>query len=1672
MNTAAKTATIVVALAMIACATVTVIPWESSGDVEMETPTSADLSSFLTGLGNTTSQREIQINLNDAVEYYLDRDTTKKDTSSSTSEITGFYGKTLIIDGDPDNDGINAKVTIRGNQEINNDGNQSRTIVLRNIDFVAEKEEGDRSVLGLYHYKNLTMENCTSDGTTFMFCSESIAGSTLTVTDCDFTVTDPAKSTEGFYALTLKGTTLVADDVTVSGYTRGINLEMGKQEGFTASATATGCKISGTAEGKKALQFSIGSEGCTAAAKGCEFRDCDIAISLNEELAADIVISAGNTFESCNTDFLYSATSTAMSDAKIVSANDAFDGEPSISAESGNEVPENGFITADWYDPASSDLVISNEDELEQLAILVNSGIDDFSGKTVNLVANRTYDISHPDGSDWTPIGTTGENADGTLTDHPFKGTFEGNNAVISGLKLTGEDVASYRGMDSGDYFAYGFFGGVVDGTVRNLTFVNFEVNTPGTADVAASGPNQNSTTAVAVGALLFSGEISGITIGKGTVTGNVRTAGVVGYIGGAKNGDEGPAQYDGARMGTIVVKDNVNNADIVSAWTLTSHGTAAGIISTTNIKHMSGGVYEISGNINNGTVKGFYAAGILASDFSPTTEIKITGNKNTGDIECSVEAAGTLAVGISNANGNSNNDCRITVSGNVNSGNVTSSSGTASGIMGSVYDSTTISNNSNSGNVAGNTYAAGIASILFGGNVSGNTNSGNIALTATSWEPTKYPSAGGIVAVNNDGTIEGDNIGTGDVSGEGYSTGNVLGILLNGEVSNLNDRDIGAVRVSLRTVDGSTTNGEASLLDSNLAELTLILTHTQSSEFILNLEGTTIGSIEAVSPGGTHTGTFMRIRGGTVSDAQFTFDQNTKPDSMVYFNLSLEDGVQFGNIDVDFQDGDVGAFIATDADSGVESIHSERGLTIGTQHGDVNEGHIGVAMSDMSVTSQSDSNTALPDHCVYTGTDQIVLDSFRNGGTQKGLMNEVLVTSLYPDGDIDTAPVLRDDAAMFVPAGITVTISAPVPEGSITGFDETSRLEIAEGGSYGDIDSGSLAFTEGGEGSWSTPDKVSIGDTGYATLQGAISAADNGDVIVLEQDITESVIIPSGKDITIDLNGHTLKNAEFAQNNGSTLGNHTITVEKGATLTVRDSSTEGTGTVDCLTHARAAVYNLGTFTLESGTLTRSAEASKSPTDNGGNSWYAVFNGGDMTFDGGYVHQNGFLSSLVINRSVDGSEATMTINGGKFEQPNFIVIKNEVSMTITDGEFIGTNEQSVQNWGDAKIDGGDFYGNLTSITMGNGDGATESAMDITGGDIVGDVIAWNYHTTDTSADNSPKITIGGDTSVEGSLRVWSGTFNQETESDDAVIEVSGGRFSQEVDDRFLAPGFAPVKDEDGNYVVGSVTPEITLDTTIIIGFIGGTESYIDIAAECNVSGNVTWESTDASVVTVSDGRITFVGPGWAYVHAWLTAESGKTDMATVEVAVTDVSDLEGLTFSAVTDDTLYRIMDDWYDAIESLEGWNNQLNFVDVESESDTFTIPYDVFEPLGWAVTSDNHDDYDFLAIHFPDAGGYEILDVTDTDEGLTVTTTSGYSPFLFLYRETTGDSSDDSELPPFIPFPPEQGGDPVEVYPSGDNGSSSDNGDGTLKVVAVAAAAVIAAILAIVLASTYRKD
>ena len=87
------------------------------------------------------------------------------------------------------------------------------------------------------------------------------------------------------------------------------------------------------------------------------------------------------------------------------------------------------------------------------------------------------------------------------------------------------------------------------------------------------------------------------------------------------------------------------------------------------------------------------------------------------------------------------------------------------------------------------------------------------------------------------------------------------------------------------------------------------------------------------------------------------------------------------------------------------------------------------------------------------------------------------------------------------------------------------------------------------GEGT-QTNDVAQIGETKYATLQEAVNAANDNTVKLLEN-VTEDINIPTGINVTLDLNGHKITN----------VSGHTITVEKGGKLNISDSV--GTGVVD-----------------------------------------------------------------------------------------------------------------------------------------------------------------------------------------------------------------------------------------------------------------------------------------------------------------------------------------------------------------------------------------------------------------------------------------------------------------------------------------------------------------------------
>ena len=256
---------------------------------------------------------------------------------------------------------------------------------------------------------------------------------------------------------------------------------------------------------------------------------------------------------------------------------------------------------------------------------------------------------------------------------------------------------------------------------------------------------------------------------------------------------------------------------------------------------------------------------------------------------------------------------------------------------------------------------------------------------------------------------------------------------------------------------------------------------------------------------------------------------------------------------------------------------------------------------------------------------------------------------------------------------------------------------------------------------------------TTQSTLQSRINAAGNTETTVaLTGNVTESITVGSGQSIILDLKGYTLTNAA---------GSHTIT--NNGTLTIKDSSERKTGTVDNVTHARAAIYNNGTMTLEGGSYTRSAEKSNEPNRN---SWYVIYNKGELTtYDGVVVKfsdtDRGTFSSLFVTT---GSEAKTTIDGGKFIS-GLIALKVEGGTLDFNGGDVTGDNQAVQCW---------------------------ATVNISGGDLTGDVCAWSY--TENGSSLAGKITISGDTTINGDVKAIQWNYNNTPAATPATIEIKGG----------------------------------------------------------------------------------------------------------------------------------------------------------------------------------------------------------------------------------------------------------------------------------------------------------
>lgn len=334
-------------------------------------------------------------------------------------------------------------------------------------------------------------------------------------------------------------------------------------------------------------------------------------------------------------------------------------------------------------------------------------------------------------------------------------------------------------------------------------------------------------------------------------------------------------------------------------------------------------------------------------------------------------------------------------------------------------------------------------------------------------------------------------------------------------------------------------------------------------------------------------------------------------------------------------------------------------------------------------------------------------------------------------------------------------------------------------------------------EASFGTDYVAAVGTNGYKTVAAAVAEAD-GKTVTLLKDVTENVVIPAGKTITLDLNGKKIVNSTTAQDSkvADDARKHTIT--NSGTLTIMDSV--GGGVVDNVSHGRAALYNNGTITeIKGGKFTRSVDNSTDSESANGNSWYVVYNAEGATISkisNGEFLALGHFSSLFSNcGTID------EISGGTFTQDHFIAFKNEGTVNkISGGVFSSTDESCIQNWGTiGEICGGTITAGSLGIWNFSSDeyksnGTVEKISDgvISGTKAAIRLSNYDVEYLNKSADslkNWASTTIVGG-KINGALKVGNGTS----------VSISGGYFTVDPTEYL-----ATYTDADKKYIAKAVT---------------------------------------------------------------------------------------------------------------------------------------------------------------------------------------------------------------------------------------------------------------------------
>lgn len=455
------------------------------------------------------------------------------------------------------------------------------------------------------------------------------------------------------------------------------------------------------------------------------------------------------------------------------------------------------------------------------------------------------------------------------------------------------------------------------------------------------------------------------------------------------------------------------------------------------------------------------------------------------------------------------------------------------------------------------------------------------------------------------------------------------------------------------------------------------------------------------------------------------------------------------------------------------------------------------------------------------------------------------------------------------------------VEEGS-TGVDSGSSVEASGIDSYDALGGKTLA------------DEIApvarVGSVEYGSLQAAVDAANNGDIVTLINNTNQGFVVPADLKITFDVNGKNLeRGGQDIQNNG--------------TLTIRDNTrqgkiiSKGDVAIGVGDNSNTTIEYANVESVEGAVITGYATGATITIKDG------EFNASDnavIAGNGSKTNSEGKMREKPNTINILGG----TFNG-KIKSPNYVACGiyapwND-KITVNGGTFdIKGGAGIVARAGNVTITGGEFKTTTNNTTVKNGIGR------------VGDsrvVVPCSALVFDSEA-NYPALTVDSNIAVTG------GTFTSEVDTVSFIkkdtdnnnrIVISGGTFSSDVT-KHCVENYVTEKNNGNTYIVKPLK-DVAVAQIGENGFYKTIEDAVDKANDgdtvkllkdielndlCPIKKNITLDLGDKTLsrngsildiygnVTIKNGKIKIppseeeTGAVWVNKTAKLTVENSVT----------------------------------------------------------------------------------------------------------------------------------------------------------------------------------------------------